>query len=284
MRNHESTAHPRSGRGRLYGAALITGGGSGIGRGVALALARRGVKVGLVGRRTAPLAATAQAAAAYGVQAVALSADVADAAARAALPGRVHTALGPIRILVHCAGVVAGGELGDLADGALEQALAVNLIAPLDLTRRLLPDLIAGRGAVVLVASETALVPLPAATVYSAGKAGLRAAAESLRYELAPQGVQLLVAYPPTTATALTRGMAAAAGRPGWPLAQPAVVGERIVRALEAGRPTLPPTAADLLPAWAYVLAPWLVRAVLRSRRAQFRQMFSEKRVGGNKQ
>jgi len=264
------------------GPALITGGGTGIGRGVALALARRGVDVALVGRRAGPLAATARAAAAYGVRAVALPADVADPMVRAALPDRVRAALGPVRILFHCAGVAAGGELGDLADGTLEQAIAVNLSAPLDLTRRLLPDLVAGRGMVVLLASETALVPLPAAAVYSAGKAGLRAAAESLRYELAPQGVRLLVVYPPMTATAMTRGMAAAAGLPRFPLAHPAAVGERIVRALESGRTTLPPTPGDRLLAWAYTLAPWLVRAVLQSQRTRFRQMFAENQVEGN--
>ena len=221
-----------------------------------------------------PLTATARAAAAYGVRAVVLPADVADAATRAALPARAQAALGPIRLLVHCAGVPGGGELGDLAEGALEQALAVNLTAPLDLTRRWLPDLVAGQGAVVLVASETALVPLPAAAVYSAGKAGLRAAAASLRYELAPQGVQVLLVYPPMTATALTRGMAKAAGWPGFPLAQPAAVGERIVRALAAGRTHVPPAPIDRLLAWAYLLAPWLVRAVLGSQRARFRRMF----------
>lgn len=230
----------------------------------------------LVGRRAGPLAATARAVAAGGGRAVVLPADVADRAARAAVADRARAALGPIRLLVHCAGVLAGGELGDLADGALEQALAVNVIAPLDLTRRVLPDLVATGGAVVLLASETALVPLPAAAVYSAGKAGLRAAAESLRYELAPQGVQVLLVYPPMTATALTRGMAAAAGWPGWPLAHPAVVGERIVRALEAGRTIMPPAPLDRLLAWAYLLAPWLVHALLRSQRARFRRMFGD--------
>ncbi len=264
------------------GPALITGGGSGIGRGVALALARRGVDVALVGRRTAPLAVTARAAATYGVRAVSLPADITDRTARTALPERVRAALGPVRILVHCAGVLAGGELGDLADGALEQAITVNLIAPLDLTRRLLPDLIAGRGAIVLVASETALVPLPAAAVYSAGKAGLRAAAASLRYELAPQGVHLLLAYPSATATALTHGMAAAAGLLAYPLAHPAAVGERIVLALESGRTTLPPTPGDRLLAWAYTLAPWLVCAILQSQRMRFRRMFAENQVEGD--
>ena len=123
--------------------AVITGAGSGIGRGIALALARRGHAVALVGRRATALEETRAACAALGVRAVALPADLADEAARVVLPGLVRAALGSPALLVHAAGVLAGGEMGDLAEGTIERAVAINLTAPLALTRAFRPDLAA---------------------------------------------------------------------------------------------------------------------------------------------
>ena len=221
---------------RAYPLALVTGGGSGIGRGIALALARRGVNLALVGRRPAPLATVAAEGGALGVRAVALPADLADPTARSTLLDRAHAALGPPTILVHAAGTLAGGDLADLDADTIERALGVNLAAPLALTRAALPELLAARGAIILVASLAADVPFPSATLYSATKAGVAAFGEALRHEVGPQGVRVLVAYPPATATAMTHGMARATGFPGHHLADPDAVGEAIVAALVAGR------------------------------------------------
>jgi short-subunit dehydrogenase len=255
--------------------ALITGGGSGIGRGIALALARRDVDVALVARRPAPLEAVAHEAAALGVRSVALPADLADGDERAILLPRARSALGPIDILVHSAGVLAGGDLATLAPDEIERAVAVNLLAPIALTRLALPDLAARRGALVLVASTTSLVPLPSAAVYAATKAGLSAFGAALRYELEPLGVRLLVAYPPSADTAMVRGMADAAGMPGYHLAPPALVGERIVAALAAGRRELLWGAGERTLVLAYRLAPWLIRLILRTQRRRFARMMS---------
>jgi len=117
--------------------------------------------VALVGRRGEALEETRARCAALGVRAVALPADLADEAARAALPGLVRAALGQPGLLVHAAGILAGGELGDLAEGTIERAVATNLTAPLALTRAFLPDLVAARGGVIVIASLMAEVPSP---------------------------------------------------------------------------------------------------------------------------
>jgi short-subunit dehydrogenase len=254
--------------------ALVTGGGSGIGRGIALALARRDARVALVGRRREPLEAVAGEIAGMGGQAIAFPADLAQAGERARLRERIHEALGPISLLANNAGVLAGGELASLTPAAIEAAVAVNLAAPMVLVQQFLPDLAARRGAVILVGSMMSFVPLPAASVYSATKTGLRAFGQSLRYELRARGVRLLTVYPPGTATAMTTSMARNAP---WrsPLADPAAVGERIVRALIAGRTELQWGAGERLLTMLYQAMPRLVAALLARQHPLFVRMMS---------
>jgi short-subunit dehydrogenase len=242
--------------------ALVTGGGTGIGRGIALALARRGVRVALAGRRQAPLETVAQEIARMGGHAVAFPADLTQASQRTDLRERIHASLGPIDLLVNNAGVLASGELAALTPGEIEAAVALNLAVPMLLVQQWLPDLAARRGAVILMGSMMSFVPLPAAAVYSATKAGLRALGLALRYELRARGVHLLTVYPPGTATPMTAAMARNAP---WrsPLADPAVVGERTVRALIVGRREVQWGAGERTLTLLYHALPWLVEALL---------------------
>lgn len=255
--------------------ALVTGGGTGIGRGIALALARRGVAVALAGRRQARLEAVAAEVRSLGGRAFALPTDLSASSERRALLGRVHDVAGPLDILVNNAGVLAGGDLLHLTPDQIERAVAVNLSAPIELTGLALPELARRRGTVVLVASGAGVVPLPASSVYAATKAGVRAFGESLRYELGPLGVRLLVAYPPPTDTAMTRGMARAGGVPFFPRSRPEDVGERIVRTLWRGRrgaraQELHFPSGERALHLLYRLAPGLVRLLLATQRERF--------------
>jgi short-subunit dehydrogenase len=259
-------------RGRV---ALVTGGGTGIGRGIALALARRGVSLALVGRRPEPLERAARRARAHGARVEELPADLAEPGAAAGILDRVRLALGPADIVVCNAGVLAGGDLSSLSEEEVRRAVTVNLLAPAQLVRAALPDLVQRKGAVVLVASAMSFVPMPYASLYSATKAGIKAFGESLRYELEPQGVLVMVVVPPATDTAMVRGMAEAAGTTAFPLWRPGVVGERIARGLEAGKHDLHMGGADRAVAVLYAVAPRLVRAALRSQRARFARMMT---------
>ena len=264
--------------------ALVTGGGTGIGRGIALALARRGVSVALVGRRQEPLAATVAELRNLGQSALSVIADLSDPDAWPRVIEQVHGAWGPIDTLVHNAGILAGGALLDQSTATVQQCVTTNFTAPLVLTRLLLPDLIAQQGRVVLVGSTTSFVPLPYLALYGATKAGLHHFGAALRHELTPLGIHLLIAYPPATATAMTAAMAARtrAGTGRQPtLAAPEQIGETIVRTLAAGKREAIWWGGEQLLRLCYRLAPRLVERLLFAQRKRFQTMVGDDaRVG----
>jgi short-subunit dehydrogenase len=162
---------------------LITGASSGVGAATARAMAAARARVVLAGRDRRRLADVA---ARTGGQV--LTADLAtDAAGLAA-------AAGPVDVLVAGAGVGWAGPLARMPHETIEHLIAVNLTAPILLTRLLLPGMIErGRGHVVLVASIAGAVGVREEAVYSATKAGLIFFAEGLRHELRRVGVSVVL-------------------------------------------------------------------------------------------
>ena len=133
-------------------ACLVTGGSSGIGRATALALARAGARVTVIGRDAERVA---EAAAACGGRAI-----VADLATPEGVD-RVVTEAGAVDVLVNNAGLGSAGPLAAMTAEAIELLVRVNLVAPALLTRALLPGMLArGRGHVVNVASVAGHVPV----------------------------------------------------------------------------------------------------------------------------
>ncbi len=264
----------------MPGRVSVTGGGTGIGRGIALALARRGWELALAGRRPGPLEAAVQAVRAGGGRAAALPTDLAQPGACPGLVERARQALGgELDLLVNNAGVMLPGPLESLSPAALQQAVQVNLAAPMLLAQAALPDLSARRGGLVLVASQAALLPLPYAALYSATKAGLHALGAALQCELAGRGVRVLVAYPPATATAMTRAL----GAPPWAgrlLADPQRIGEQIVAALERGRPERHWLDFQAPLIWLYRAWPGLARRLLCTQLARMQVLMKEAHPG----
>ena len=177
---------------------VVTGAGSGIGAALARRLAARVDRVVLVARDAAragalrdefPGSATIVADLA---QPAAIEQGVADAAGL--LPDAVDS-------LVHAAGVVDLGTVAELPLAAWTSQVTVNLVAPAELTRLLLPRVRAARGQVVFVNSGAGLHAHPEWSAYAASKHGLRALADALRGEEAPHGVRVSSIYPGRTAT-----------------------------------------------------------------------------------
>ncbi|GAB2766685.1 SDR family oxidoreductase [Nocardioides salsibiostraticola] len=190
MTEHPMTEHPMTER--SVKTHLITGAGSGIGFLLARALLDRGDEVHVVARNEERGQELADALPGSRPLVV----DLADASALEALdvPDRLDS-------VVHCAGVVELGSVADLSASAWTDQVMVNLVAPALLTKAALPALRAACGTVVLVNSGAGLFAHPSWSAYAASKHGLKALADSLRAEEAPNGVRVTSVYPGRTAT-----------------------------------------------------------------------------------
>ncbi|WP_405611928.1 SDR family oxidoreductase [Streptomyces sp. NBC_01511] len=175
---------------------LITGAGSGIGAAVARRLHERGDDLLLFARDAGR---GKELAAAY-PGARALVGDL-------ATPDRLSWALSHQTLpdhldsLLHIAGIVDLGPVGELTPKAWTSQLNVNLVAPAELTRHFLPQLRASRGQVVFVNSGAGLTAHAQWGAYAASKHGLKALADALREEERPNGLRVSSVYPGRTAT-----------------------------------------------------------------------------------
>ena len=186
--------------------ALITGAGSGIGAGIAQAMAEQGARVVLADVNQD---GAEQVGAQIGDQAVACPLDVSDRAACDALAAKV----GPISILVNNAGIIRRGTLeADSARADWDATMAVNLDGSFNMVTAFLTQLKATQGSVINIGSIQSFVALPNSAAYTTSKGGVRALTKALAIELSPHGVRVNAIAPGMIATPLN---AAARQNPG---------------------------------------------------------------------
>jgi NAD(P)-dependent dehydrogenase (short-subunit alcohol dehydrogenase family) len=170
--------------------ALVTGGGAGIGRAACLRLARDGMAVGVLGRRLDNAREVAGAIAAHGGTALAVEADVADAAQAAAAIEEVRRALGPVTVLVNNAGIEEFTPFEAIDDAAWARIMDVNLKAVYRITQRVVPDMEhAGWGRIINLTALGAQIGAANMVHYTASKGGVTAMTRSLAVELGPKGI-----------------------------------------------------------------------------------------------
>ncbi len=188
-------AEPFSLRGRI---ALVTGAGRGLGRAIALELARAGAAVALVGRSEPPLAAVAAEIQAAGGRAVVCAGDVGLPGDVARIAAHCTDVLGPVDVLVNNAGVLSRGPVWAVDLATWEQALRTNLTGPYLLCQALAPAMRERRwGRIVNIASITAQTGgVSGSVAYSASKGGLLAFTRTLARDLAPFGVTVNAVAP----------------------------------------------------------------------------------------
>lgn len=181
---------------------ILTGAGSGIGRALALQLAEQAPRLTLVGRRAEPLEEVAGQVRERGGQAFVVPSDLTAAGAPAAVVAATQEEFGGVDVLFNNAGNVRAGRLESIEESEVLAQIALNLAAPILLTRAALPALRAsGRGLVVNISSGIALIGLPFYATYAATKAGIAHFGEALRRELHGEGVHVLNVYPGATST-----------------------------------------------------------------------------------
>jgi|SRR6187397_3492080 len=171
--------------------ALVTGGGRGIGKGIALALANAGcdVVVNYVNRE-ADAQATAEVIRASGRRALVVGADVSRSADVAALVAAVEAGLGPVDILVNNAGRVTVETIDQMSEASWNESLQVNLSSVFLMTQAVLPGMRARQwGRIINLTSVAAQAGSLLAVHYSAAKAGVIAATKSYARMLAKEGV-----------------------------------------------------------------------------------------------
>jgi short-subunit dehydrogenase len=182
--------------------ALVTGASSGIGADLARELARDGHDLVLTARTVAPMANLAAEFAAHGAGTVVIAADLSQPEGAAALVSEIEARGLTVDVLVNNAGFGAVGRFDEADPRRIGEMLQVNVVALTELTRRLLPSMIARRqGKVMLVASTAAFQPGPRMAVYFATKAYVLSFGEAIAYELRDTGVTVTVLCPGATAT-----------------------------------------------------------------------------------
>ncbi len=170
-------------------AALITGGGTGLGLGMARCLVAAGATVVLVGRRAAELEA---ACAGLGARAFALAGDVTRTGDAPALVARAEALAGPLSILVNNAGVHLKKPLAETADAEFAAVMQTHVAGALALTREAARGMVArGEGSILFTASMTALIGMPLVVAYSAAKSAHVGMVRALATELGPRGVRV---------------------------------------------------------------------------------------------
>ena len=168
----------------------MTGATGGIGGAIARALHARGAHVVLTGRREELLE---ELRGSLGERAELVPGDLAERDGAA----RLAAAAGDVDVLVANAALPASGRLEDFDPDEIDRAIDVNLRAPMQLTRALMPGMLQrGRGHVVLVSSLSGKVASPRSGVYSATKFGLRGFAAGLREDVEPRGIGVTVVFP----------------------------------------------------------------------------------------
>ncbi len=178
----------------------ITGASTGIGQALCVAFAREGARV-IASARNPQLLSTTVAAITEG-EVHALPCDVSSATEVGAAHQRILEQFGPVHALINNAGTTVFRSFMDTSVEDFDRLTATNLRGSFLTTKAVLPGMVErGDGTIVMVSSMAAVHAFPDSSVYSAGKAGLKAMADCLRLEVRKSGVRVITVYPGATNT-----------------------------------------------------------------------------------
>jgi 2-hydroxycyclohexanecarboxyl-CoA dehydrogenase len=186
--------------------AVVTGGGSGIGRACAVQLARDGARVAVWDLNGDTAAETVRLIEAAGGRAKVYGADAAAKASIDTIVPRIRADLGPVVILVNNAGITAFTPFLEITPEALERVYRINLMGPFFLTQAVVPDMLAARwGRVINISSSSAQTGAKGMAHYSSSKGGIIALTKTLAAEFADRGITVNNIPPGFIDTPMTR-------------------------------------------------------------------------------
>ncbi|WP_026462524.1 3-ketoacyl-ACP reductase [Adhaeribacter aquaticus] len=216
--------------------ALVTGAGKGIGKAVAIALAKEGVQVALLARTESQLQEVATQVEALGVKALVITADITDINSVNAAVEKATQELGAIDILINNAGTAAFGKFLDLEPSAWENIIKVNLLGVYYTTRAVLPAMIERKtGDIINISSTAGQRGAAATSAYSASKFAVLGLTESLMQEVRKHNIRVSALTPSTIATELAVDLKLTDGNPDK-VAQPEDLAELIIAQLKLNR------------------------------------------------
>ncbi len=186
---------------------MITGASSGIGRGLALELAGKNARVGLVARRASALDEIVNEIESQGGKAIALPADVQDNESLKTAVTLLTGQFGPVDLLIGNAGIAATRDAAEIDAEEVANIINVNVVGVANSVAAVIPEMLArGKGHLVVISSLAAYRGLPKSAAYCASKAGISAFFESLRLDLEPRGIDITIIHPGFIKTPITAG------------------------------------------------------------------------------
>ncbi|MCL6460496.1 MAG: 3-ketoacyl-ACP reductase [Flavobacterium micromati] len=195
--------------------ALITGAGKGIGKAVAIALAKEGVNVILLARTQSDLDEVAQEVKAHGVKALTVIADVADINSVNTAFEKAFSEFKTIDILINNAGIAAFGKFLELEPKDWENIIQVNLMGTYYVTRAILPNMIERKtGDIINISSTAGLNGNALTSAYSASKFAVLGLTDSLMQEVRKYNIRVTALTPSTVATDMAKELKLTDGNP----------------------------------------------------------------------
>jgi NADP-dependent 3-hydroxy acid dehydrogenase YdfG len=217
--------------------AVVTGASSGVGSGIALALAAEGADLALLGRSTSRLRAVAKKCLAFGSRAVCYRVNLLRPPEIEKVKEQIAKDFKDVDILIHSAGVIVRSNVASASLSDFDWQQRCNVFAPFTLTQLFLPALTRKKGHIVFINSTVGLAGAAGLSQYSATKHALKAFADSLRDEVNSQGVRVLSVYLGRTATPMQANVHKWEGKTYLPeqLIQPEQVAAVVIGALTLG-------------------------------------------------
>ena len=256
---------------------VVTGAAGGLGRSLARAFAGAGAKIAAHDRNAAGAGALAAELRAGGRDALGFCCDVTDADACAHAMAQVMRAWGRIDVLINNAGITHRSAWRRTVASVTLRVMEVNFFGAVHCTRAALDALLESRGLIIVISSVAGFAPLIARTGYAASKHALHGFFESLRAELAADGVEVLLVCPSFIDTPIDKNALGGDGAPArhaqeivGERARPDEVAAQVLRAAERGKRLLLPGRMAKLAWWVSRLAPrYYARAMARRLRRE---------------